>query len=159
MLFPEGLWSQSKAALTAVEDKISKLFGDPVNPLLVSVRSGAPVSMPGMMDTVLNLGLNARTLNGLTQLTGDARFAWDASRRFVQMFGEIVFGVPKEKLERAFDSIKARANGRRDSDLSETELRMIVDRFKDIIFGQVRREVPDDPEEQLRLAIAAVFDS
>jgi pyruvate,orthophosphate dikinase len=158
-LFPEGMWSQSKAALNAVESKSGKCFGDPMNPLLVSVRSGAPVSMPGMMDTVLNLGLNAQTLQGLAQLTGDARFAWDAYRRLVQMFGEIVLGVPKEKLERAFESVKARSNGRRDSDLGVTELQIVVERFKEIIFGEVRQEVPENPEEQLRLAIAAVFDS
>lgn len=158
-LFPEGMWSQSKAALTKVADKLQKCFGDPLNPLLVSVRSGAPVSMPGMMDTVLNLGLNAQTLNGLAQLTGDERFAWDAYRRFVQMFGEIVLGVPKEKLERVFESVKARTNGRRDADLGPLELQTIVDRFKEIIFGEARQDVPDDPEEQLRLAIAAVFDS
>jgi pyruvate, orthophosphate dikinase len=158
-LFPEGLWSQSKAALKSVEDQTGKRFGDPANPLLVSVRSGAPISMPGMMDTVLNLGLNERTLNGLVQLTGDERFGWDAYRRFVQGFGEIVCGVSKEKLEHAMEVIKAQSNTQRDSDLSVAILRALVDRFKEIIFGAVRREVPEDPDEQLRLAIAAVFDS
>src|ERR671923_908134 len=106
-LFPEGMWSQSKAALKVVEEKTGKRFGDSTNPLLVSVRSGAPVSMPGMMDTVLNLGLNSNTLQGLAQLTGDERFAWDAYRRFVQMYGEIVLGAPKEKLDRAMEQLKA----------------------------------------------------
>ena len=165
-LFPEGMWSQSKAALKVVEEKTGKRFGDPANPLLVSVRSGAPVSMPGMMDTVLNLGLNAQTLNGLTHLTGDERFAWDAYRRFVQMFGEIVLGVPSGNLDRAMEAVKARGNhplkgisDKRDADLGVADLRTIVDRFKEIIFGEARQDVPEDPEEQLRLAIAAVFDS
>ena len=158
-LFPEGMWSQSKAALKVVEEKAGKRFGDPANPLLVSVRSGAPVSMPGMMDTVLNLGLNGQTLNGLAQLTRDERFAWDAYRRFVQMFGEIVLGVPSENLDRAMEAVKAKANAKRDSDLDVAALRSLVDRFKEIIFGEVRQDVPEDPEEQLRLAIAAVFDS
>ena len=158
-LFPEGMWSQSKAGLKTVEEKTGRRFGDPANPLLVSVRSGAPVSMPGMMDTVLNLGLNANTLQGLARLTGDERFAWDAYRRFVQMFAEIVLGVPGEKLDRAFEVVKSQTNNRRDSDLDVSALRTIVDRFKEIIFGEARQEVPDGPEEQLRLAIAAVFDS
>jgi len=158
-LFPEGMWSQSKAALKVVEEKTGKRFGDPANPLLVSVRSGAPVSMPGMMDTVLNLGLNGQTLNGLAQLTRDERFAWDAYRRFVQMFGEIVLGVPSENLDRAMETVKAKANAKRDSDLDVAALRSLVDRFKEIIFGEARQDVPEDPEEQLRLAIAAVFDS
>jgi pyruvate,orthophosphate dikinase len=158
-LFPEGMWSQSKAALKMVEEKTGKRFGDSANPLLVSVRSGAPVSMPGMMDTVLNLGLNSNTLQGLAQLTGDERFAWDAYRRFVQMFGEIVLGAPKEKLDRAMEQLKAQFNTKRDADLPVTAWRLLVDRFKEIIFGETRQEVPEDPEEQLQLAIAAVFDS
>src|SRR3970040_808993 len=150
-LFPEGMWSQSKAALKVVEEKTGKRFGDPANPLLVSVRSGAPVSMPGMMDTVLNLGLNGQTLNGLAQLTRDERFAWDAYRRVVQMFGEIVLGVPSENLDRAMEAVKAKANAKRDSDLDVVALRSLVDRFKEIIFGEARQGVPEDPEEQLRL--------
>jgi pyruvate,orthophosphate dikinase len=158
-LFPEGMWSQSKAALKAVEDVTGKRFGDKADPLLVSVRSGARVSMPGMMDTVLNLGLNADTLTGITRLTGDERFAWDAYRRFVQMFGEIVLGVPSEKLDRAIEVAKAKARVRRDADLDVPALRALVDRYREIIFGEARQHVPDDPEEQLRMAIAAVLDS
>jgi pyruvate, orthophosphate dikinase len=158
-LFPEGMWSQSKAALKMVEEKTGKRFGDSANPLLVSVRSGAPVSMPGMMDTVLNLGLNSNTLEGLIQLTGDERFAWDAYRRFVQMFGEIVLGAPKEKLDRAIEQLEAQFNTKHDADLPVTAWRLLVDRFKEIIFGETRQEVPEDPEEQLQMAIAAVFDS
>ena len=158
-LFPDGMWSQSKAALKAVEQKTGKRFGDAAQPLLVSVRSGARVSMPGMMDTVLNLGLNDQTRDGLAKLTGDDRFAWDAYRRFVQMFGEIVLGVPSDNLDRALDVIKARANVKRDADLDVDALRALTDRFKEIIFGEVRQEVPDDPDQQLRMAIAAVLDS
>jgi len=158
-LFPEGMWSQSKVALAAVEELAGKHFGNAANPLLVSVRSGAPVSMPGMMDTVLNLGLNAHTLSGLAHLTSDEAFAWDAYRRFVQMFGEIVLNVPKEKLDRASDAIRARANGQRGAELSVATSRLIVERYKEVIFGEARQEVPEDPEEQLRMAIAAVFDS
>jgi pyruvate,orthophosphate dikinase len=158
-LFPEGMWSQSKAALKVIEERTGKGFGDPANPLLVSVRSGAPVSMPGMMDTVLNLGLNADTLHGLAALTGNERFAWDAYRRFVQMFANIVLDVPKEKLDRAMEAVKSRAGAGRDADLAVEDLRAIVERFREIIFGETRQAVPDDPEEQLRMAIAAVFDS
>ncbi len=158
-LFPEGMWSQSKAALKVVEERTGKCFGDAANPLLVSVRSGAPVSMPGMMDTVLNLGLNADTLAGLAALTGDERFAWDAYRRFIFMFGNIVLDVPKDKLDRALEAAKARAGVQRDADLGVPELRAVVDRCKEIIFGETRQNVPDSPEEQLRMAIAAVFDS
>ena len=158
-IFPDGMWGQSKMALRSIEQKTGKRFGDPENPLLVSVRSGARVSMPGMMDTVLNLGLNPETLKGLAKLTGDERFAWDAYRRFVQMFGEIVLGVPSEKLDRAMESVKARAGVKRDADLDVPSLRLLVDRFREIIFGEVRHHVPEDPEEQLKMAIAAVLDS
>jgi pyruvate,orthophosphate dikinase len=157
--FPEGMWSQSKAALLAVEEATGKRFGDPSNPLLVSARSGAPVSMPGMMDTVLNLGINQDTLRGLVQLTGDERFAWDAYRRFVQMFGEIVLGVPSENLDNALTVAVKQAGVARDADLSVEQLQALVNRYQEIIFGEARQIVPTDPEEQLRMTIAAVFDS
>ena len=156
---PDGLWEQSRAALQTVEEKTGRRFGDPAAPLLVSVRSGAPISMPGMMDTVLNLGLNASTLEGLARMTGDERFAWDAYRRFIQMFGEIVLGTPKGKLDQALETIRQRAGVERDSDLDVPTLKLAVERFREIIFGETRNHIPDDPEEQLRLAIAAVFDS
>ncbi len=158
-LFPDGLWSQSKAALRHVEELTGKKFGDRKRPLLVSVRSGAPVSMPGMMDTVLNLGLNDDTRDGLAKVTGSERFAWDAQRRFVQMFGEIVLGVPGAALDHAMELAKSRAGASRDADLDVPALQALVKRFREIIFGEARRHVPDDPEEQLRMAIAAVFDS
>jgi pyruvate,orthophosphate dikinase len=158
-LFPEGMWSQSKAALLAVEEATGKRFGDPSGPLLVAVRSGAPASMPGMMDTVLNLGLNEETLKGLVHLTDDERFAWDAYRRFVQMFGEIVLGVPGENLDRALTMTVNQSGVTRDADLNVAQLQGLVSRYQEIIFGEVRQIVPADPEEQLRMTIAAVFDS
>jgi pyruvate,orthophosphate dikinase len=110
----------------AVEEATGKRFGDPSNPLLVSARSGAPVSMPGMMDTVLNLGVNQETLRGLVQLTGDERFAWDAYRRFVQMFGEIVLGVPAENLDKALTMAVKQAGVARDADLNVAQLQAMV---------------------------------
>src|SRR5256714_6878902 len=111
---PEGLWEQSATALAQVEEQTGKHLGDPQNPLLVSVRSGAKFSMPGMMDTVLNLGLNDRTLAGLTRLTGDERFALDAYRRFVQMFGKIVKGIDGDLFEEALSEAKEHAGVRTD---------------------------------------------
>ncbi|MFL5801118.1 MAG: pyruvate, phosphate dikinase [Roseiflexaceae bacterium] len=156
--FPEGMWDQVLAALKDVEQKTGKKFGDPSNPLLVSVRSGARESMPGMMDTVLNLGLNQETLAGLAKLTDNPRFAADAYRRFVQLFGKIVLGVDGEKLEHVMDEAKGHGE-RQDTDLSTEELAAIADKFKAIIKAETGSDFPDDPFEQLRLAIGAVFSS
>ena len=158
-LFPEGMWSQSKEALKQVEASVGKRFGDPANPLLVSVRSGAAISMPGMMDTVLNLGLNTKTLKGLADLTDDFRFAWDAYRRFIAMFGEIVLGVSKEKFDLVERDTMARFKVANLASLNISGLKYLVEHYKEMIYGEVRHEVPEDPEEQLRMAIAAVFDS
>jgi len=158
-LFPEGMWTQSRAALRAVEQQTGKGFGDPANPLLVSVRSGAAVSMPGMMDTVLNLGLNPDTVRGLAKLTDDEHFAWDAYRRFTAMFGEIVLGVPPERLAEVGASAVARHGVATEADLDVEALEALVAHLQAVILGHARQEVPTDPEEQLRLAIAAVFDS
>src|ERR671937_2923537 len=125
--WPDGLHEEVSEHLAALEERIGKRLGAADDPLLVSVRSGAPVSMPGMLDTVLNLGLNSNTLEGLIQLTGDERFAWDAYRRFVQMFGEIVLGAPKEKLDRAMERLKAQFNTKRDADLPVRAWRLLVD--------------------------------
>ena len=158
--FPEGLWSQAQAALETVEAETGRVFGDPDNPLLLSVRSGAAVSMPGMMDTVLNLGLTDQTAAALAAQTGDARFAWDAYRRFVAMFGEVVMGVPAERFERVLERAKAAAGASADTDLSADGLRGVVAESKRIVFAEQHgTPFPDDPEEQLRMAIAAVFDS
>ncbi|MBV9923453.1 MAG: pyruvate, phosphate dikinase [Acidobacteria bacterium] len=158
--FPEGMWEQVIDGLRAVEAKTGKKFGDPENPLLVSVRSGAPFSMPGMMDTVLNLGLNEQTVQGLATQTGDLRFALDAYRRFATLFGEIVMGVAHEKFERVMERYKAQTEGGRDTDLSSEQLRDIIAAQKQIIFAdQSGLAIPEDPYEQLRVAIAAVFNS
>jgi pyruvate,orthophosphate dikinase len=155
--FPDGLWEQTLEALKDVEQKTGKKFGDASNPLLVSVRSGAKFSMPGMMDTVLNLGLNKQTLEGLTKLTGNPRFAADAYRRLVQLFGKIVLGVDGEKLEHEMN--EAKGEGRQDTDLSAEELTQITEKFKQIIKQDAGVDFPDDPIEQLRMAIGAVFSS
>src|SRR2546429_605223 len=156
--FPEGLWEQVKEGLKAIESKVGKRFGDHRNPLLVSVRSGAAFSMPGMMDTVLNLGLNEETVTGLAEQTGDLRFALDAYRRFASLFGEIVIGVAHGKFERVMDRFKAQTTGGRDTDLKPEELRGIIAAGKDIIRAE-QHAIPDDPYEQLRVAIGAVFNS
>lgn len=156
--FPEGLWDQVKEGLRAIEQKVGKRFGDPKNPLLVSVRSGAAFSMPGMMDTVLNLGLNEETVQGLAAQTGDLRFALDAYRRFASLFGEIVMGVAHEKFERVLDRFKAQTSGGKDTDLKADDLREIIATEKQIILAE-RHAIPEDPYEQLRVAIAAVFNS
>jgi pyruvate,orthophosphate dikinase len=156
--FPEGMWEQVVEALAEIEKKVGKKFGDSKNPLLVSVRSGAAFSMPGMMDTVLNLGLNEETVQGLAEQTGDLRFALDAYRRFASLFGEIVIGVAHEKFERVLDRFKAQTKGGRDTDLKPAELRGIIAAEKEIILAE-QHAIPDDPYEQLRVAIAAVFNS
>ena len=155
--FPDGLWEQVTEAMKDVEAKTGKKFGDPANPLLVSVRSGAKFSMPGMMDTVLNLGLNPETLAGLSKLTDNPRFAADAYRRFVQLFGKIVLGVDGEKFEHVLNV--AKGDTRQDTDLSADELTEITEQFKQIIKQDAGVDFPEDPFDQLRMAIGAVFSS
>jgi pyruvate,orthophosphate dikinase len=157
--FPEGMWEQSLEALKKIEAETGKKFGDPKNPLLVSVRSGAKFSMPGMMDTVLNLGLNRETLDGLAKLTGNPRFAWDAYRRFVQLFGKIVMGVEGEKFEHVMDAWKAKTPGGQDTDLTAENLQGIVKEFKGAIKESTGQDFPEDAVEQLRMSIGAVFNS
>ena len=155
--FPEGLWEQTLEALKVIEAQVGKKFGDPSNPLLVSVRSGARESMPGMMDTVLNLGLNKETLEGLARLTDNRRFAADAYRRFIQLFGKIVLGVDGEKFEHVMN--EAKGKDRQDTDLTADELMQIAETFKTIIKEDTGIDFPEDPYEQLRMAITAVFNS
>jgi pyruvate,orthophosphate dikinase len=157
--FPEGMWDQVLEAMKTVEEQTGKKFGDPANPLLVSCRSGARVSMPGMMDTVLNIGLNADTLQGMVELTGNERFAWDAYRRLVQMFGDIVKGVDRHKFEAILDEYKAKTEGGKDTDLTADMLKDVVKDFKALYKKELGQDFPDDPYEQLRQAIAAVFGS
>ena len=155
--FPEGMWEQTLAALREVEAATGKRLGDPANPLLVSVRSGARFSMPGMMDTVLNLGLNRETAAGLAKLTVNPRFAADAYRRFVQLFGKIVLGVDGSAFEHVMEA--AKGGTRLDTDLSTEELEEITEKFKAIVADAVKFDFPEDPMDQLRDAIAAVFRS
>jgi pyruvate,orthophosphate dikinase len=157
--FPAGLWEQAEDALKDVEKATGKGFGNPANPLLVSVRSGAKFSMPGMMDTVLNLGLNPDTLEGLQRLTGDERFALDAYRRFVQMFGKIVKGIEGDLFEEALSGAKKLAGVKTDPELSPKQLHEVVDVFKGIYKTHTGEDFPNDPMDQLRAAIEAVFRS
>jgi pyruvate,orthophosphate dikinase len=157
--FPEGMWEQTLAALRIVEQQTGKKFGDPKNPLLVSVRSGAKFSMPGMMDTVLNLGINDETVQGLIALTGDERFAYDAYRRFIQMFSKIVLGARAEDFEKKIEEYKERTGAKTDADIPADALKQMVQDFKAIAEAASGRPFPTDPYEQLRLAIEAVFAS
>src|SRR5918993_4827758 len=156
---PEGLMDEVKENLQRVEKATGRGFGDSENPLLVSVRSGAPVTMPGMMDTVLNLGLNDATVRGLARSTGDERFAQDSYRRFIQAFGEIVLKVPGNLFEEAIEEMKGERGVEADTELTVQDLGELVGRFKSIAAREARVEFPEDPHKQLELAIGAVFDS
>src|SRR5881398_3614311 len=157
--FPRGLWEQVLPALKILERNAHKKLGDPKDPLLVSVRSGAKFSMPGMMDTVLNLGLNEDTTKGLAALTKDERFALDARRRFVQMFGKTVKGIDGEKFEHALQEAKKKAGVKTDPELTAGQLRSLVRRFLAIHKDATGHKFPSEPLEQLRDAIEAVFGS
>jgi len=157
--FPEGLWDQVLDAMKEVEAQTGKKFGDPSNPLLVSCRSGGRVSMPGMMDTVLNIGLNPDTLQGMIELTGNERYAWDAYRRLVQMFGSIVKGVSRHAFEEILDEHKEKTGSKQDTDLTTDMLKEVVKDFKALYKQTLGEEFPDDPNVQLYEAIAAVFRS
>jgi pyruvate,orthophosphate dikinase len=157
--FPEGMWEQVLEGLRKIEQEMGKKFGDKDNPLLVSVRSGAPVSMPGMMDTILNLGLNDETVEGLAKSTGNERFAWDSYRRFIQMFGNVVMGIPHEKFEEILEEKKKEVGAKQDVDLTAEDLKDVVKRYKELVKRETGRDFPQDPYEQLRMAIKAVFDS
>ena len=158
--FPEGLWEQSKDALADVEKQIGKKLGDTKNPLLLSVRSGAPISMPGMMDTVLNLGLNDETVEGLAKQSGDRRFALDAYRRFIGMFANIVMDISMSKFERVLERFKAQTENGRDTDLTSEQLSDIIVAYKKIVNADPDSpDFPQDPYDQLHMAISAVFTS
>jgi pyruvate, orthophosphate dikinase len=157
--FPEGMWDQAVEALATVESAMGMKFGDPRNPLLVSVRSGARVSMPGMMDTVLNVGLNDETVQGLIRKTSNPRFAYDSYRRFVAMFGDVVLGVPKEEFEGLLSKRKAELGVQLDTDLGADDLKNLVAVFKDLVRHASAVIFPEDPLEQLRMAVDAVFQS
>jgi len=157
--FPDGLWDEVVEHVHSLEKRTGKRFGDPENPLLVSVRSGAPVSMPGMMDTVLNLGMNDETAEALVKLTGDERFVYDAYRRFITMFADVVMNAERAKFDEVFDAEKRREGVESDTDLSVAGLKRVVEEQKRVFEREVGRAFPTDPHEQLRLAIAAVFNS
>jgi len=157
--FPEGLWEEIMEHVRRLEERTGKRFGDPKSPLLVSVRSGAPISMPGMMDTVLNLGLNDEVAAGLVELTGDERFVYDAYRRFITMFADVVMGAERAKFDEVFEAEKRREGVETDTDLSVKGLKRVVEEMKEVFEREVGRAFPTDPFEQLRLAIAAVFNS
>jgi pyruvate,orthophosphate dikinase len=157
--FPEGMWQHALESMKQVEQASGKKFGDPENPLLVSVRSGAKFSMPGMMDTVLNLGLNDETLKGLAELTSNERFAYDAYRRFIQMFGKIVLGIDGDLFEHALDAAKKKARVNLDTELTANDLKRVAKDFKKIVKDHTGKPFPTDPHKQLEEAIKAVFRS
>ncbi|MDQ1300184.1 MAG: pyruvate, orthophosphate dikinase, partial [Chloroflexota bacterium] len=157
--FPAGMWDQELAALKQIEATTGKGFGDAQNPLLVSCRSGAKESMPGMMDTVLNIGLTDATVEGLAALTQNPRFAWDAYRRLVEGFGKVVLEIPDTAFEHALHSMKERAGVKLDTDLTTENLRALTAEYKAIVQKHKGFEFPQNPIEQLRLATEAVFKS
>ena len=157
--FPEGMWQQTLDALKAVEKKAGKVFGDPKNPLLVSCRSGAKFSMPGMMDTVLNIGLNDETARGMVLLTNNERFVYDSYRRLIQMFGSVVLGLPDEAFEDVLTEFKAERGAKADTDLTAEDLKELTEKFKSVVLRSRGQPFPQDPLEQLRLATEAVFSS
>ncbi len=156
---PAGLWDEVEKSLATVEKAAKKKLGDPKDPLLVSVRSGAAMSMPGMMDTVLNLGLNDESRKGLAKLTKNERFAWDAYRRFISMFGRIVLGIDAAKFEHALEAKKKAARVETDPELSAKQLEELVEEYKSIVRKETGKPFPTEPQDQLRLAIEAVFGS
>jgi pyruvate,orthophosphate dikinase len=156
---PDGLDAEVDEHLSALEEKTGKRFGDPADPLLVSVRSGAAVSMPGMMDTILNLGLNDDAVTGLARTTGNERFAYDSYRRLIQMYGGVVDHVDAQRFEDALSDLKRERAAQQDVDLSAEDLRELVERFKSIYRDEAGSDFPQDAREQLRRAVRAVFDS
>ena len=156
---PKTLMSDVKKNIAKIEQKTGKKWNSKTNPLLVSVRSGAAISMPGMMDTILNLGLNDQTVLGLAEKSQNPRFAWDSYRRFVQLFGKVVFGVEDKKFDDVLNAAKEKQNVQIDSDLNEESLRKIVEQYKQICDKHTGRKFPTDPTEQVELAIKAVFGS
>lgn len=157
--YPPGMWEQVLENLKKVERTMGLRFGDPVNPLLVSVRSGAKFSMPGMMDTVLNLGLNETTITALIRKTGNERFVYDAYRRLITMFGSIVMGMDRQRFEHALEALKERRGVKLDTEINTEDLQALVEEYKIIYKRGTGEEFPSDPIEQLRKAINAVFGS
>ncbi len=157
--FPDGLWDQILVALAAVEKESDKKFGDKKNPLLVSCRSGAKFSMPGMMDTVLNIGLNDETAQGMAELTGNERFVYDSYRRLVQMFGSVVLEIPDEAFEAPMDEFKEAKGYKLDTEMTAEDLKELTAIFKKVVKAEYGTDFPQEPLEQMRLATQAVFRS
>ncbi len=156
---PEGIMEEVRGHMARVEDATGKTFGGVDDPLLVSVRSGSAMSMPGMMDTILNLGLNDDTLKGLIKQSGDERFGFDAYRRFIQLFGKVALGVSDEAFDEEFEAVKEKAGVKSDVGLSARDLKEISDRFLDVVERETGKPFPEDPFEQLEIAVKAVFNS
>ena len=158
-VWPEGLENQVRENIATLEKELGKKFGDPENPLLVSVRSGAAVSMPGMMDTVLNLGINETTLNAVAERSGNERFAWDSYRRFMQMFGDVVMNIPHHDFEHALQKVKDEKGVKLDTQLDLNDLKKLVEIYKGIYHDAIGEDFPTDPWDQLKHSINAVFSS
>ncbi|MDP9115376.1 MAG: pyruvate, phosphate dikinase, partial [Acidobacteriota bacterium] len=156
---PAEINQQVLGALAKLEGQIGKKLGDPKNPLLVSVRSGARFSMPGMMNTILNLGLNDATTEGLAKLSGNPRFAYDSYRRFIQMFGEVALDIDMEKFDHIFDARKAKAKVKADTDLTAKDLQAIIEDYKKLVKKETKKEFPQDAHQQLAMSRDAVFRS
>ena len=157
--FPDDLWPQVKAAIGSVEEQTGKTLGDPTNPLLVACRSGAKFSMPGMMDTVLDIGLNDDVVKGMIAATGNDHFVLDSYRRLIQMFGSVVLGVADEYFEEVLTEARAAAGTTSDADLDVTALADTIEAFKQVVNRRASIPFPTDPMLQLRMAIEAVFNS
>lgn len=157
--YPAGMWEQTLKGMKQVERLMTSGFGDPRNPLLVSVRSGARASMPGMMDTVLNLGLNSKTVRGLAEKTNNPRFAMDSYRRFITMFASVVMNVPREKFDEVLEQKKQDVGAATDTDLSATTLKELVAAYHGVVQRETGRAFPEDPLDQLDMAVRAVFAS
>ena len=158
-VLPPGVMDEVRAHMKALEQSTGKGFGSSDNPLLVSVRSGSAMSMPGMMDTILNLGLNSETLKGEIKQTGDERFAYDAYRRFIQLFGKVALDIPDELFDEPFEIVKDRVGAKEDVALNADELKEITQLFLEVVHSHTGRPFPEDPYEQLEVAIKAVFNS
>ena len=157
--FAEGMWEQSLEALKNIEEATGKKFGDPTNPLLVSCRSGAKMSMPGMMDTVLNIGLNDETAAGMVKITENERFVFDSYRRLIAMFGAVVLEIKDTKFEKVLEEVKKANGAEADTDLTAEDLKELVEKFKKVVKSEKGFDFPQDPIEQMRLATEAVFSS
>src|SRR5712692_4795374 len=156
---PSEINAQCLAALKKLEAQIGKKLGNPANPLLVSVRSGAKFSMPGMMNTILNLGLNDKTVEGLVKRSGNPRFAYDSYRRFIQMFGEVALNIDMEKFDHIFDARKHKAKVKQDTDLTAEDLQAIIADYKKLVLKETKKPFPQDAHKQLEMARDAVFNS